>query len=101
MGFIRYVENHTFKKIEKDLITPIDKGMHWVCIISNKVTLPNSFEKVLSYEYYGRYRKGNINNNQKESSANQWCFGLSVVIFRRTNSERDEYFINVFSKPVL
>ena len=34
MGFIRYVENHTFKKIEKDLITPIDKGMHWVCIIS-------------------------------------------------------------------
>ena len=34
MGFIRYVENHTFKKIEKDLITPIDKGMDWVCIIS-------------------------------------------------------------------
>ena len=67
-------------------------------MISNEVTLSNSCEKVLSY---GRYYQGNISNNQQKVQPISVVLRLSIVIFRSTNPEQDEYFISVTSEPVL
>ena len=67
-------------------------------MISNEVTLSNSCEKVLSC---GRYYQGNISNNQQKVQPISVVLRLSIVIFRSTNPEQDEYFISVTSEPVL
>ena len=67
-------------------------------MISNEVTLSNSCEKVLSC---GRYYQGNISNNQQKAQPISVVLRLSIVIFRSTNPEQDEYFISVTSEPVL